>query len=136
LPTLNDHIVLIAAPHGIEPINAKLESSRACTSCAFGFFSATVEPPLPPTASSMPDSPPPSHSMVTRARSGNLKPKSFFDYTVFYSTKHPLRALSTVVQSVELNSYNQVVSKPEWRASIRLSLMLLMSAKYCIFKPP
>jgi hypothetical protein len=37
------------------------------------------------------------HQMVTPSHTGSLKPKQFGDYQMFYSSKHPLRALHTNV---------------------------------------
>jgi len=69
--------------------------------------SSPASPTLIPTSSLN------SHLIATRAKIGSLKPKSFPDYTALYSTKHPLIALTSILQSVEPSYYTKAVLKPE-----------------------
>lgn len=70
--------------------------------------------------------PPTSHPMVTRAKTSSLKPKSFPNYTVLYSTKHPLRALSTVLQTFEPSCYTHAVLTPKCKAVMGLEFDALL----------
>jgi hypothetical protein len=56
--------------------------------------------------------------MITRSHTGSLRPKDFSDYKMFYSTRHPLRALSIVVTPLEPTCYSQAVLSPEWCAAM------------------
>jgi hypothetical protein len=47
----------------------------------------------------------PSHSMVTRSKTGTLRSQSFPDYTSFFSTKHPVCALTSVSIPIEPTCY-------------------------------
>jgi hypothetical protein len=65
--------------------------------------------------------------MVTHSKTGSLKPKDFSDYKLFYSTRHPLKALSTVVTPLEPSCYSQAVSSPDWRAAMGLEYDALLA---------
>jgi len=68
-----------------------------------------------------------SHLIVTRAKTGSFKPKFFPDYTALYSTKHPLIALTSILQSIEPSYYTKAVLKPEWRAAMGLKFDALLA---------
>jgi hypothetical protein len=51
----------------------------------------------------------------TRSKTGHSRPKSFPDYKLFYNTRHPLQAFSTILDIPEPTSYTQAVSDPQWR---------------------
>jgi hypothetical protein len=89
-------------------------------------FSAAPLDPLP-SALSSPSPPPVTHTMVTRSRTGSSRPKDFSDYQLFYSTRHPLRALSTMVTPLEPTCYTQAAASPEWRATIGLEFDALLA---------
>lgn len=54
-----------------------------------------------PATSSPQDSPsaPATHQMVTRSKTGSLRPNSYADFQLFYSTRHPVRALHSPLVS-------------------------------------
>jgi len=58
------------------------------------------------------------HSMLTRSKTGNLRTRSFPNYTSFYSTKHPLCALSSVSLPPEPTCYSEAAKSHEWRAAM------------------
>jgi hypothetical protein len=70
--------------------------------------------PLPKASSA----PIPSHSMVTRSKTGTLRFRSFPDHTSFFSTKHHLCALSSVSIPIEPTCYYQAEKSPEWCAAM------------------
>lgn len=65
--------------------------------------------------------------MITRSRTGSSRPKDFSDYQLFYSTRHPLRALSTMVTPLEPTCYTQAAATPDWRAAMGLEFDALLA---------
>jgi hypothetical protein len=63
-------------------------------------------------APTLDDNPLPNHSMVTRSRTGSLKPKTFADYQLFYSTKHPPTTFLITVSTTEPTCYFKAISNP------------------------
>ena len=57
--------------------------------------------------------------MVTRSHTGSLKPKEFPGFKTFYSTRHPLRVLSSIVIKSEPTCFTKAVSNPRWKAIMR-----------------
>jgi hypothetical protein len=64
------------------------------------------------------DNPLPNHSMVTQSRTGSLKPKTFADYQLFYSTKHPPTTFLTTVSTTEPTCYSKAISDPRWKTAM------------------
>jgi hypothetical protein len=56
--------------------------------------------------------------MLTRSKTGNLRTRSFPNFTSFYSTKHPLCALASVSLPPEPTCYSEAAKSPEWRAAM------------------
>jgi len=56
--------------------------------------------------------------MVTRSQIGSLKPKEFPGFKTFYSTRHPLRVLSSIVIESEPTCFTKAISNPYWKATI------------------
>jgi hypothetical protein len=52
--------------------------------------------------------------MTTRSQTGHLKPRAFPEYKTFYSTKHPLKALTSIKMSIEPRSYKLASLHPEY----------------------
>ena len=69
------------------------------------------EPPIPHSQPILQ----PSHSMVTRSKTNSLKLKTFPDYKIYYSTKHPLCALYSQAIPIEPSSFSQAVKFTEWQ---------------------
>lgn len=60
------------------------------------------------------------HPMTTNSQDGSRRPKSFPDYKLFSSAKHPVMVLNYVVSySIELSltplQYSQAMKSSEWR---------------------
>lgn len=53
---------------------------------------------------------PSTHPMITRSRTGSLRPKVFSDYTSFYSTCYPLLALLSILPHLEPTSYSKAAT--------------------------
>jgi len=56
--------------------------------------------------------------MVTRSTTGSLKPKEFPGFKTFYSTRHPLYVLSSIVIEYEPTCFTKAVSNPHWKAAM------------------
>ena len=62
--------------------------------------------------------------MVTRSKTGSLKPKEFPGFKTFYSTRHPLRVLSsTVIES----DFTKAVSNRHWKVAMRREFDALLA---------
>jgi hypothetical protein len=86
--------------------------------------SALPTPSLPDQpASSLDPSPslpipaPPTHSMVTRSRTGTLRPKPFPNYKLFH----------TLISETEPSSYSKAALDPKWQAAMQLEYDALIS---------
>ncbi|KAJ0112602.1 hypothetical protein Patl1_01271 [Pistacia atlantica] len=104
-----------------------------------------------PTSSSSPDiSPSPPHSlpapiiplasqrshpMTTRSQTGHLKPSTFPEYKTFYSTKHPLKALTSITMPIEPRSYKQASLSPEWCTAMQEEYDALIENRTWILCP-
>jgi hypothetical protein len=80
--------------------------------------------PIPPISSPLPQ-----NRMVTRTQTGSLKPKAFPDFKLFYSSKHPLRALHSVVLPPEPTCYSQAITSTEWRQAMGHEFDALLANK-------
>jgi hypothetical protein len=65
----------------------------------------------------------PHHHMTTRLQAGTQKPKSFPNYKLYFSTKHPLMALHSKLTNSELpptpTKYSQAVQFPHWQQAMQ-----------------
>jgi len=78
----------------------------------------TIQPPLPISST---------HPMTTRTRTGSLRPKSFVDYKLFYTTKHPPVSLPAAPLESEPSSYTKTVADARWRAAMTQEYDALIS---------
>jgi len=63
-------------------------------------------------------SPPVSSShIITRSQTGNLKPRRFPDFHLYY-TRHPLQALHAGLVFPDPRTYTQTASIPKWHATM------------------
>lgn len=69
----------------------------------------------------------PATRVLTRSQTGSLKPKAFPDYHLYYSTKHPLKALHPMALPPEPSCYSVVVSNLHWQATMGSEFDALMS---------
>ena len=65
--------------------------------------------------------------MITRSQTNSSKPKHFPDYHLYYSTKHPLKALSSITLPLEPKTFNQAVSNPCWFYAMQYEFQALLS---------
>lgn len=61
----------------------------------------------------------PTHPIVTRSKGGIVCPKQFLDYHTYYSTKHPLCALHSIIVPIELTSFKQATKFGEWQLAMQ-----------------
>jgi transposase InsO family protein len=83
----------------------------------------------PSTGSSLIPTPSPPTRMITRSQTNSLKPKQFADYKLFFSTKYPLTALSSVVLPPEPHTYKQAVGNPNWESAMQVEFEALIANK-------
>jgi hypothetical protein len=65
-----------------------------------------------------PQNPNPSHPMITRSRDGTCCPKSFADFKLYYSTKHPFIALHSTTLPSTPTRVSQALKSPQWRQAM------------------
>lgn len=65
--------------------------------------------------------------MVTRSHSGSLKPKSFFDYQLFYHTKHPPTAFLATLSTSEPTCFSKAVTDPRWETAMSQEFAALIT---------
>jgi len=118
----------------VPPLEPSLSSSTRADSASSNVPPSNATPavpPLPPAATlplttieavpfsiSLPSPtavpPPPSHPMVTRSRTGSLKPKPFPDYQLLCHTKHPPTAFLAAQPDAEPSCFSKAVTDPRW----------------------
>jgi hypothetical protein len=69
----------------------------------------------------------PQHPIQTRCQTGSLNPKSFPNYQLFYSTKHPIRALHLVLTVFEPTCFIQASKSPEWNKAMLVEYEALLA---------
>ena len=69
----------------------------------------------------------PTHHIVIRSQTSNLKPKSFSDFKLFRAVKHPLIAFHTLALPLEPSTYCQAATTPEWVEAMRLEYNALLT---------
>lgn len=73
-----------------------------------------------------PPLPIPSSHMITKSQIGHLKPHSFPNFHLYYSTYHPFQALHVGVVISEPQTYAQIASIPEWHVAINSEFQALL----------
>jgi hypothetical protein len=76
----------------------------------------------------------PSHTMITRSRTGNQKPKTFPDFKMFHS-RYPILNFHTMLPETEPSCYSKAASDPRWQAAMSLEFEALISNKTWILCP-
>lgn len=56
--------------------------------------------------------------MLTQLWTSSRHPKAFPDYQLFYSSKHPMHALSIALDQIEPTCYSKAMSSPTWRVAM------------------
>jgi hypothetical protein len=69
----------------------------------------------------------PHHSMITRSQTGSLKPKSFSDFHLYYTSKYPPVALHTSLSLVEPTCYTKATTDSRWRTAMATEFDALMA---------
>jgi len=65
--------------------------------------------------------------MITRSQTGSLKPKSFSDFHLYYTSKYPLVALHTSLSLVEPTCYTKAATDSRWRTAMATEFDALMA---------
>jgi hypothetical protein len=69
---------------------------------------------------------PASHQIVTHSKTSSLRPKSYADFQLFYSTRQPLRALHSTLVS-EPTCFSEASKSPKWRDAMNQEFDALLS---------
>jgi hypothetical protein len=72
---------------------------------------------------------PPPPRIVTHSQTNSLKPKKFPNFQLYYSTKHPFQALSSIVLPLEPRTYNQAVGNQNWKLAMQSEFDALLANK-------
>jgi hypothetical protein len=118
LPTFNS---LAFDPSTLSPFSSPIATptSHVLNSSSPSTEALTCPPNPLPTSSIQPNLPTvPPHPMATRTHTGSLKPKSFADYKLFYTTNHPPASLSATPTESEPFSYTKAAVDVRWRAAM------------------
>jgi hypothetical protein len=109
--------ISLSAPSLDLSLDIQVSSPNFSASCpqASSHHKASPTPSPPPETSLVPIS---THPMLTRSKKGNLRTRSFPNFTSFYSTKHPLCALASVFLPLEPTCYFEAAKSSEWRAAM------------------
>jgi hypothetical protein len=67
--------------------------------------------------------------MLTRSQTGHLKPKTFQDFHLYHTLKHPFRVLQAIQCPLEPSTYRQAALKPEWLSAMQSEFDALISNK-------
>ncbi|KAJ0094847.1 hypothetical protein Patl1_17207 [Pistacia atlantica] len=68
----------------------------------------------------------PHSHIITRSQTGHSKPRSFPDFHLYYSTRHPLQALHAGMVISEPCTYAQAAPIPEWHAAMESEFQALL----------
>jgi hypothetical protein len=107
------------SPHNMDFVSSPLAPAASLLA---GSLSTAATPSLdvsPPMA--------PQHPIQTRCQTGSLNPKSFPNYQLFYSTKHPIRALHLVLTVFEPTCFIQASKSPEWNKAMLVEYEALLA---------
>jgi len=80
----------------------------------------------PDTTSTQPASLPAPHQMVTRSKTGSLRPKNYTDFQLFYSTRHPFKALHNTLLP-EPTYFSEASKSPAWRTAMNQEFDALLT---------
>ena len=127
----------LAPPSLSSPTNPSPSSSQCPTSSAslpniLPSHSNLVDLaiPTPSLPSALPVNIPssnPSHHMTTRSQTDSLKPKTFPDYKLFTSTKHPFHLFHTILHETKPSCSSKAASNAQWRGAMKLEFDALIS---------
>jgi hypothetical protein len=67
------------------------------------------------------------HSMTTRSHTGSLKPKTFPDYHLYYTSHHPLKSHLPISSIIESTCYSKAVIDPHWKTAMNQEYEALIS---------
>jgi hypothetical protein len=96
--------------------------------------STSQSPPTQDSSSSnIRESPSPSlplpiiHPMTTRTRTGSLKPKTFPDFQLYHTIRHPFKSFHTILQESEPSSFRKAIGDPRWQQAMAAEFQALIS---------
>lgn len=70
-----------------------------------------------------------STQIITRSMTNSSKPKHFPDYHLYFSTKYPLQALSTITLPLEPHTYKEAVKNQDWLDAMQAEYNALLANK-------
>jgi hypothetical protein len=114
------------------PLNFSNTTPTSTSNAATHPMTTRSHTTVPAATSSESSLPPifPSHSMVTRSKTGSLKPKTFSDYKLYSTIKHPPpRALLTVLTETEPTSFAKAILDPRWQTAMADEFAALQANK-------
>jgi hypothetical protein len=84
-----------------------------------------IVPPAPAPSESLA---PNVHPMTTHSRTGSLKPKTFDDFHLYYTTKYsPLQAFPSILTETEPTCFTKAAIDSRWRAAMTAEFEALIS---------
>ena len=104
----------------IQPLPSSMQPPHSPTA---GPSSTNIDLHLtpPPIHPSLP------HKMVTRSQTGNLKPKQFPDFKLFYASNHPICMSTRVLNCVEPRNFSQAILSQEWQHAMQVEYDALIA---------
>jgi hypothetical protein len=69
----------------------------------------------------------PNNRILTHSQTGHTKPKTFPDFTLYHSIKHPLKLVQAIQHSLEPSTYQQASLQPKWMTAMRNEFDALIS---------
>jgi hypothetical protein len=105
---------------------------------------ASSDQPLP-LLSSSPEIPapsslnlplPPIQPMTTRAKTGSLKPKTFPEFHLYRTIRHPLTSYHVILQETEPSCFKKAAGDPRWQQAMTAEFEALISNGTWTLCPP
>ena len=123
----NTNSLIIPSSHNYEPSLSLFDAHNTPDQSTI-----QNQPPLDShyaTQELIPSPSPPSevHPMTTRSRTGSLKPKTFPDFHLYHTIKHPLKSYHTTLQELEPSCFSKAALDPWWQQAMAEEFQALIS---------